>query len=186
MSVDVVRITAGLRLGVPLCQTHPCHSRHALINNIIKWALESAKVSCHFKPTGLFCYDSKRPDGASIVPWKCRKVLIWDATCPDTLVPSHSSLAAREASAVAADAEYKKTQKYMHLSSSHNFAPIAVETLGVFGKDAHSFFKEVARRVKLATDDDFAYQFLVQRISVTVQRGNTAAILGCSGVRGGV
>ena len=30
----------------------------------------------------------------------------------------------------------------------------------MFGKDAHSFFKEVARQVKLATDDDFAYQSL--------------------------
>ena len=30
----------------------------------------------------------------------------------------------------------------------------------MFGKDAHGFFKEVARRVKLATDDDFAYQSL--------------------------
>ena len=209
MSDDVVRIAAGLRLGVPLCRSHPCiscgadvnvhgthglscrfskgrHSRHASINDIIKRALESAKVPCHLEPTGLFRSDGKRPDGASIVPWKCGKVLVWDATCPDTLAPSHSSLAVREAGAVAADAEYKKTQKYTHLSSSHNFVPIAVETLGVFGKDAHSFFKEVARRVKLATDDDFAYQSLVQRISVAVQRGNAAAVLGCSGMRGGV
>ena len=209
MSDDVVRIAAGLRLGVPLCRSHPCiscgadvnvhgthglscrfskgrHSRHASINDIIKRALESAKVPCHLEPTGLFRSDGKRPDGASIVPWKCGKVLVWDATCPDTLAPSHSSLAVREAGAVAADAEYRKTQKYTHLSSSHNFVPIAVETLGVFGKDAHSFFKEVARRVKLATDDDFAYQSLVQRISVAVQRGNAAAVLGCSGMRGGV
>ena len=33
---------------------------------------------------------------------------------------------------------------------------------------------------------DFAYQSLVQRISVAVQRGNAAAVLGCSGMRGGV
>ena len=61
MSDDVVRIAAGLRLGVPLCRSHPCiscgadvnvhgthglscrfskgrHSRHASINDIIKRA----------------------------------------------------------------------------------------------------------------------------------------------------
>ena len=80
----------------------------------------------------------------------------------------------REAGAVAVDVEYKKTQKYTHLSSSHNFVPITVETLGVFGKDAHRFFKEVARRVKLATDDDFVYQPLY------FGGRNTAAVLGCS------
>ena len=56
----------------------------------------------------------------------------------------------------------------------------------MFGKGAHSFFKEVARQVKLATDDNCAYQSLVQHISVAVQRGNAAAVLGCSGMRGGV
>ena len=37
-------------------------------------------------------------------------MLVWDATCPDTLAPSYSTLAVREAGAVAADAEYKKTR----------------------------------------------------------------------------
>ena len=91
MSDDVVRIAAGLRLGIPLCRPHPCiscdadvnvrsthglscsfskgwHSRYASINDIIKWALESAKVPCHLEPTGFFRSDGKRPDGASKSP----------------------------------------------------------------------------------------------------------------------
>ena len=66
------------------------------------------------------------------------------------------------------------------------FFPSLWRHWGCLGKDAHSFFKEVARRVKLATDDDFAYQSMVQRISVAVQGENTAAVLRCSGMRGGV
>ena len=207
MNDDVVRIAAGLRLGVPLCRPHLCtscgadvnilgthglscrfskgrHSRHASINDIIKRSLESAKIPCHLEPTGLSRSDGKRPDGATIVPWKGGKILVWDATCPDTLAPSHSSLAVREAGAVAADAEYKKCQKYIHLASSHSFVPVAVETLGVFGKEACQFFKEVAHRLRLATDDPLAHQYLIQRISVAVQRGNAAAVLGCTGMRG--
>lgn len=69
------------------------------------------------------------------------------------LAPSHSLLAVREAGAVAADAEHKESQKYMHLSLSCHVVPIAVEGLGLFGKDAHSFLKELTRQIKLVTDD---------------------------------
>ena len=65
----------------------------------------------------------------------------------------------------------------MHLTSSHFFVPVAVETLGVFGIEARHFFKEVARRMEIATDDYFTHQHLVQRISVAIQRGNAAAVL---------
>ena len=149
MSDDVVRIAAGLQLGVPLCLSHLCtccgadvnifethglscrfskcrHSRHASINDIIKRSLESAKIPCHLEPTGLYRSDGKRPDGASIVPWKDGKVLVWDATFPDTLAPSYLRMAMREAGAVAADAEYKKTQKYMHLTFSHFFLSLSL------------------------------------------------------------
>ena len=112
-------------------------------------------------------------------PWQCGKLLVWDATCPDTLAPSHSTLATREAGAVAADAEHKKTQKYMHLLPTCHFIPVAVETLGVFGKAAHSLFRDITHRVKLVTEDDLTHQHFVQRIAVAVQRGNAASVLGC-------
>ena len=71
-------------------------------------------MPCHLKPTGLYRDDGKRPDGATVVPWKRGKVLVRDATCFDTLAPSHSSLAIRESGAVAADAEYRKRPN-MHI-----------------------------------------------------------------------
>ena len=103
---------------------------------------------------------------------------MWDATCPDTLAPSHSSLAIREAGAVAADAEFKKRQKYAHLDSSHLFVPVAVETLGVFGVEARALFKDIGRRIFSVTQEPLSHRFLVQRIAVAVQRGNAAAVLG--------
>ncbi|KAL5494430.1 hypothetical protein EMCRGX_G015765 [Ephydatia muelleri] len=36
--------------------------------------------------------DRKQSDGVSIVPWKCGQLLVQDATCPDTFVPSYSTL----------------------------------------------------------------------------------------------
>ena len=207
MSDDVIRVAAGLRLGVPLCQPHHCTNcgahvdtlgthglscgfsrrrqpRHASLNDIIKRTLEVAKVPCLLEPSGLLRSDGKRPDGTTLVLWQCGKVLVWDATCPDTLAPSHSALATREAGGVAEDAEHKKKQKYMHLLPSYHFVPIAVETLGIFGKAAHSLFKDITRCVKSITEDDMAHQHFVQCISVAVQRGNAASVLGCTQVGG--
>ena len=105
------------------------------------------------------------------------KVLVWDATCPDTLAPSYSTLAVREAGAVADEAERKKV-KYAHLENSHHFVPVAVETLGIFGSEARSFFKDLGSCIETHTLEPLSHHYLLQRISVAVQRGNTAAILG--------
>ena len=105
-----------------------------------------------------------------MVPWSGGKVLVWDATCPDTLAPSYSSLATREAGAVAEEAEQRKKVKYSHLERSHCFIPVAVETLSVFGPEARYLVKNLGRRIAHATLER-------QRISVAVQRGNTVAIL---------
>ena len=106
-------------------------------------------------------------------------MLVWDATCPDTLAPSYSRMAVREPGAVAADAEYKKIQKYMHFTSSHFFVPVAVETLGVFRDRGASLFQRGCSEI---ADDHFIHQHLVQRISVEIQRGNAEAVLGSMGV----
>ena len=54
----------------------------------------------------------------------------------------------REAGAVADEAERKKKQKYSSLMTSHHFVPIAIETSGVFGSEAITFFKELGQRTK--------------------------------------
>ena len=66
-------------------------------------------------------------------------MLVWDTTCSDTLAPSHSTLAVREAGAVAADAEYKKTLKYMHLDSSHCLFPLLWRRWGCLEKQHVTF-----------------------------------------------
>ena len=79
---------------------------------------------------------------------------------------------------MAAEAERKKRAKYAHLETSYHFVPIAVETLGTLGPEARSFFQDLGRRLKVATQELLSHHYLMQRISVAVQRGNAAAILG--------
>ena len=201
MDDDVVRVAVSLRFGIPMCHPYVCsccgaevnnlgthglscrfnkgrHSRHAALNDIIKHALDSARIPCHLESSGLYTSDGKRPDDASVVPWRCGKILVWDATCVDILAPSHQALAAREPLAIAVDDESKKYSKYAHLESTHHFVPVAVETLGAIGPEASSLLKEIARRISLACGEERAHVFLLQRVAVAVQRENAASVLG--------
>ena len=72
--------------------------------------------------------------------------------------------------------EKKKT--HAHLEASHYFVPIAVESLGVCGPEARSFFQDLSHRLKDSTSEPLFHYYLMQWISVAVQRDNTAAILG--------
>ena len=67
------------------------------------WTLQTSLAT--LEQLGLYRSDDKRPNGATVVPWKCGRVLVWDATCSDTLAPSHRTLATREPRAVTADAQ---------------------------------------------------------------------------------
>ena len=116
------------------------HSRHSALNDIVKRSLEAAKVPCHLEPSGLYRSAGNRPNGASVLPWQRGKILVWDATCSDTFAASHREIAVREPGAVADAAEHRKISKNNNLEATHHFIPIAVETLGVMGADAQSFF----------------------------------------------
>ena len=84
------------------------HPRHSAINDLIKRSLGSAKIPAHLEPAGICRSDGKRPDGATVLPWRSGRILVWDATCPDTFAPSHRDLATRVAGAVADQAEERK------------------------------------------------------------------------------
>ena len=55
----------------------------------------------------------QRPDGITMVPWDCGKLLVWDATCSDTFVPSYLSSASVQAGSVAVSAEERRGQSVL-------------------------------------------------------------------------
>lgn len=195
-----LRIAVALRLGAPVCAPHICvcgspvdstgrHglscrksagrlSRHGAVNDLIKRALTSAEVPCRLEPSSLSRDDDKRPDGMSLSPWSNGRCLVWDFTCPDTLAHSHVNTAVSGPGIVASEAEDRKRLKYASLSPLYCFVPIAVETLGALGEDAADFIHQLGRRITVVTGERRATEFLLQRLSVAVQRGNAASVLG--------
>ena len=81
-------------------------------------------------------------------------------------------------STVACDTERRKISKYSNLLSTCTFIPIAVETIRAVGADAMSFFTELRRRVRFIANEKRSYSFLLQRLSVAVQHGNAACVVG--------
>ena len=194
------RIAAALRLGAEICSPHNCicgapvdssgvhglscrkssgrQIRHSAVNGIIKRALASAEVPARLEPSSLSRDDGKRPDGMSLMPWKEGRCLIWDFTCADTLAQSHLDRAVLRAATVADDAEQRKRQKYVSLSATYYFVPICIETLGPMGEEAAAFFADVGQRIATATGEPRSKTFLMQRLSIAVQQGNAACVLG--------
>ena len=183
----------GLRLGVPLCSpivvssaistliplehmdstaarvwdvTGPCH---ASLNELVKRALATIEVPSVLEPVSLCCSDGKRPDGISTIPcmeerkatgvgcnsvgqlcslllWTCMqlvKLVLW-LTWLKLLI---------------------KRCLYSELAVAHHFVPIGIDSLGVFGDSARSFFKELGCRTRTLTGDPQSYHKLCQRIS---------------------
>ena len=156
------------------------------INNILHRAFASAKIPSRLEPSGPYCSDGKRPDGMTLIPWKRGRILVWDATCWDTFAPSNLPQAIREAGAVAAKAEQIKEAKYGHLNPNHLFIPIAFETSGSLGPTTAGFIKELAHLISRENDEPLAHQYLLQRLSVAIQRGNAISIWGTFGQQEGL
>ena len=116
----------------------------------------------------------------TIVPWSKGKLIVWDATCPDTFAASHRRHATHGAGCVAGHTEGKKSEKYPHLAPTYQFKPVAIETSGAIRPSLRVFIRELGRRVALEIGEARSTSYLIQWLSVAIQRGNAAAVLGCT------
>ena len=78
---------------------------------------------------------------------------------------------------MANDAESRKSAKYRSLAVLYSFMPVAVETLGALGEEAYTLFRDLGHRIAAVTTEPRSFQYLMQRLSVTVQRVNAASVL---------
>jgi len=203
LSDSAFRIVCALRLGSQICQPHKCpcgvevdpfgrhgllcklqvgrHPRHSHINDIVKRALTTADFPSRLEPTGLCQNDSKRPDGLTFFPYKRGKCLTWDVTCVETFANTYLKLTSESPGSAADKAEKAKNALYEELTSDYIFTPIAVETMGSWVKESHSFIKEIGSKLGDITGNKKSTFYLFQRISMAIQRGNAASVLGTIG-----
>ena len=202
MDNNSLRICIGLRLGCNICSAHTCkceslvspnglhglscskctgkYLRHVGLNDIIYRTLSSLHIPANLEPIGLSRNDGKRPDGVTLTPWFKGKPLIWDATCVDTFADSYITKTSTKARKLADYAASLKHKHYSELMSSNNYILLAfaVETMGPWSEEAIKFIDEVGYKLQDLSGDKRSKFFLMQRISMEIQRYNAACIMG--------
>ena len=61
---------------------------------------------------------------------------------------------------------------------------MAIETTGAIGPQSLEFLKELGQRLRQVSGESNSTTYLLQRLSVAVQRGNAASVLGSIGGSG--
>jgi hypothetical protein len=96
----------------------------------------------------------------------------------DTLAPTHLPGTKINAGTAASSAEDLKRRKYASLGSGYLFEAFGVETLGPWGPSARRLYKDLSARLVDTTGEQRAGLYFAQRISIAIQRGNAASLLG--------
>ena len=97
----------------------------------------------------------------------------------DTFAESHYIVSAAIPGSIATDAKTAKCRKYNDLLDKYYFQPVAIETTGVYGKSVALFLNCLAKKLVDISGDPRERQWLHQRLSLAVVRGNTTSILAC-------
>ena len=126
--------------------------------------------------------DGKRPDGVTIYPFLHSMSLVWDATCVNTFADCHIASTARAAGEAARNAEDIKRRKYVDLAQRHRFEPVAFETGGSCGPATRALIRELGARLTAVSGDCRETEWLLQRFSMAVVRGNATSVLLTAGV----
>ena len=196
---ETLRIAIALRVGADVCTEHQCrcssladtsgyhsltcrfsagrHPRHTALNDIVRRALEAARIPAILEPHGVELRDGKRPDGMTLFPFSDGRSLLWDATCVNSYAQTRLAAAATTAGGAAKEAEEAKRRKYAHLTSRFRFEPVAFETSGSCGPTTRIFLQELGARLTAVTGERRETQWLFQRCSLAVIRGNAASVL---------
>ena len=70
-----------------------------------------------------------------------------------------------------------KTENYQELEKTHIFFPVAIETAGSWSQQAIALVQEIGRRISAINEDNRETTFLLQRLSVALQRRNAISFL---------
>ena len=100
------------------------------------------------EPPGLDRGDGSRPDGITVFPFSGGRSLVWDCTCVGTFAGVHLNRSVMDAGTAA-----KKRRKYAALAEAHQFEPIAVETIGVYGESTGVILRAIGLRLVEATGE---------------------------------
>ncbi|KAF2885931.1 hypothetical protein ILUMI_20238 [Ignelater luminosus] len=153
-------------------------SRHQRINEVMRPTLNTAGYPSILEPPELSRTDNKRLDGMTHFSWSEGKPLVWNFTCINTLAPCCTQQLISKPGLIAELAANKKRAKYVDIEEQgYLFVPIAVETIGPWSLNAIKLIKDIGHKIRILTDDKRSSSYLIQRISLEIQRRNASCVL---------
>ena len=126
--------------------------RHSAMNDVVKRALQKAGLPSVLEPPGLDRGDGSHPDSITVFSFSGGRNLVWDCTCVYTFAGVHLNRSAMEAG-IAANSSEERKRKYAVLAEAHQFEPIAVETMRVYGESTGVIIRAIGRRLVEATGE---------------------------------
>ena len=84
----------------------------------------------------------------------------------------------KKAGKAAEEAEQAKFNLYSELAADFNVVPVATETFGSWGPGGLKFIGQIGDRIATRTGEKRSRYYLLQRISMAIQKGNVASIVG--------
>ena len=104
----------------------------------------------------------------------------------DPLCTTYVKKASKESCSAANDRERKKVSKYLNLSDNYYFVPVGAETYGAFGAEGLKLLKKIGSKICKAAGEKRSTSFLLQSISMAIQRGNAAFVIGTAPTSAGL
>ena len=117
---------------------------------------------------------------AHMIPLEMGKQLVWDVSVGDALAPSRLNQGSLcNPGTTTTEAEARKIEKYRKLiDNGYNFQPVALEVQGSLGESSEVFIRRLCKMLCRSHVDQRAGSLLKQRISMALQIGNAACVLG--------
>ena len=111
-------------------------------------------------------------------PYREGRCLIWDATVVDTLATSYVRSTAQKVGAAASIAERRKLSTYSAFAKDFEVMPLAFETFGPTSDNTMAFLNDLKRKINEVQGDRRSGHHFLQRLSLSIQRGNAISVLG--------
>ena len=62
----------------------------------------------------------------------------------------------------------------------YHFVPAGIETYGTYGSQGIKLIKQIGKKIQEATGEKLSTFYLMQSISMAIQKGNAVCVRGCS------
>ena len=103
--------------------------------------------------------------------------MVWDFTCSDTIASSHIQIFSVFPGKVSENAETAKLTKYCNLSADYEIVSIGVAAFSSWSPNRLNLIRD-REKIAQGTEELRSTSFLLEAISIAIQRGNACSVLG--------